>query len=92
MTYWAPTESLKGEGFNSATMPWYCQFDWLEVYSWEESSNSFVLDWRDDFTGENGASVANENLAVWDNISGGSSDRTDKSSSNVYIYDNTMTI
>jgi len=92
LTYWAPKDSLGAEGFNAATMPYYCQFDWLEVYSWEESSNTYVLDWRDDFTGANGASVANDNLAVWNNVSGGNNDRTEKVSSNVYIYDNTMTI
>jgi len=92
MTYWAPTQAPKSDGFNASSMPWYCQFDWLEVYTWEESTNTFVLDWRDDFTGENGASVANDKLAVWDNVPSGSNDRTEKISSAVYIFDNTMTI
>lgn len=30
-------------------MPWYLLYDYVEVFDWNEKTNTFELNWRDDF-------------------------------------------
>ena len=49
MNFWTPTWDDWGQGRNDSTMPWYAKYDWVEVYDYNQGSDSFTLRWRDDF-------------------------------------------
>ena len=49
MNFWTPTFHSWGAGFDPADMPWYVLYDYVEVYNYDPYTNSFHLDWRDDF-------------------------------------------
>ena len=53
MNMWAPDVHAHTEdwsaGRNDSTMPWYAKADWVEYYSWDSESDTFKLEWRDDF-------------------------------------------
>jgi hypothetical protein len=34
MNYWTPTWSPWGDNLDDSTMPWYVQYDFVEVYSY----------------------------------------------------------
>jgi hypothetical protein len=41
-----------GSGRDDSTMPWYAKYDFVETYTYDQESDSFSLNWRDDFSGE----------------------------------------
>ena len=49
MNFWTPTWSPWNLGMNDWDMPWYVFYDYVEVYSYDESTGEFVFEWRDDF-------------------------------------------
>ena len=51
MNFWVPTWSPWGDNFDPAGMPWELQYDWVEVYTYDQTSKTFDFQWRDDFTG-----------------------------------------
>ena len=48
MDYWIAANGAWADGFNSAGMPWYAKYDWVETYKYT-GGNEFELHWRDDF-------------------------------------------
>ena len=48
MNFWTPTFDSWGHGFNSAGMPWYARYDYVEVYKWN-GGDGWDFYWRDDF-------------------------------------------
>ena len=50
---WAPRWDAHTEdwskGRDESTMPWLAKMDWVEYYSWDAQTDSFNLEWRDDF-------------------------------------------
>jgi len=92
MTYWSPTMSGWGDGFNDSTMPWYLFYDWVEVHTYDTKTKEFSLEWREDFTGEDGAHINTDRFMVRNNYGPSSNRRTKAMSSNVYIYEDVMTI
>ena len=50
---WAPDVNAHTEdwskGRDESTMPWLAKMDWVEYYSWDAQTDSFNLEWRDDF-------------------------------------------
>lgn len=49
MNFWTPTFESWGHGLDSADMPWFLLYDYVEVHTWNHASNEFELLWRDDF-------------------------------------------
>jgi len=49
MNFWTPTFSGWGDGRNDSTMPWYTEYDYVEVYSYNWGTKGFDFAWRDDF-------------------------------------------
>lgn len=50
MNFWTPTFHAWGADFEQGDMPWYLLFDYVEVYSYNQGTNSFDFGWRDDFS------------------------------------------
>ena len=49
MNFWTPTFPTWSNGLTTKDMPWYLLFDYVEVYNYDEKTNKFDLNWRDDF-------------------------------------------
>ena len=49
MNFWTPTFESWGKGFNSADMPWYVLYDYVETFTWNSETKGFDFHWRDDF-------------------------------------------
>ena len=50
MNFWTPdSHSVWGKDLHPVDMPWYLLFDYVEVYRYNERTNQFMFDWRDDF-------------------------------------------
>lgn len=49
MNFWTPEFHVWGQGLDSADMPWYLLYDYVEVFTYDEADNEFHLHWRDDF-------------------------------------------
>ena len=49
MNFWTPTFHSWGAGFNPVDMPWYVEYDYVEVYTYDIEHNEFMFHWRDDF-------------------------------------------
>ena len=53
LNLWAPRYDAHDEdwsvGRDESTMPWYAKVDYVEYYSWDAATDSFVFEWRDDF-------------------------------------------
>ena len=47
MNYWVTSKGGWGEGFEPTAMPWYAEYDYVEVHKW--NGNGFDFHWRDDF-------------------------------------------
>merc|ERR1711874_45466 len=50
MAFLAINSDEAGAGWDDSEMPYYTFFDYVEVYHFDESENSFWLNFRDDFT------------------------------------------
>jgi len=81
-----------GDGFDDSTMPWYLFYDWVEVHTYDTETKEFSLAWREDFTGEDGAHINTDRFNVRDNYGPSSNRRTKAMASNVYIYEDVMTL
>lgn len=52
MNFWLPAWDGWGNGFDPVGMPWFAQYDYVEVYDYnqnDQSDDPFTLRWRDDF-------------------------------------------
>jgi len=49
MAFLAINSDEAGAGWDDSEMPYYTFFDYVEVYHYDESENSFWLNFRDDF-------------------------------------------
>ena len=49
MNFWTPTFESWHAGFEDDGMPWYAEYDWVEVHDYDESSKTFTQRWKDDF-------------------------------------------
>ena len=47
MNFWVTSNGAWGKGFNPTAMPWYAEYDFVEVHKWNGSD--FDFHWRDDF-------------------------------------------
>ena len=51
MNFWTPCWSPWGDNLDDSSMPWYVEYDYVETYDYDVSSNTFNLRFRDDFDG-----------------------------------------
>ena len=49
MNFWTPIDHAWGDGFDPKDMPWFVAYDFVEVFTWDETLNQFEFHWRDDF-------------------------------------------
>ena len=50
MNFWTPAfNHAWASDFFPEDMPWYLSFDYVELYHWDEHTDSFEKAWRDDF-------------------------------------------
>jgi beta-glucanase (GH16 family) len=47
--FWPPTIVAWVGQFDASVLPLYMFVDWFEYHSWDENSQDFSLEWRDDF-------------------------------------------
>lgn len=52
MNFWTPTWSPWGDNLNDGDMPWYVNYDFVEVYDYNKNTREFTLNFRDDFNGD----------------------------------------
>ena len=67
LNFWTPDGGAWGGGFNDSNMPWYLDYDWVEVWDHYASTGGFTWNFDDQFTGANGSKP---NPAHW-NLSNG---------------------
>ena len=48
MNFWTPT-FWWGGGLNDDSMPWYAEYDWVQVETYDERTKSFNFHWKDEF-------------------------------------------
>uniref|UniRef100_A0A7S3MIW7 Uncharacterized protein n=1 Tax=Favella ehrenbergii TaxID=182087 RepID=A0A7S3MIW7_9SPIT len=50
---WAPDVHAHDEdwskGRDDSTLPWYAKADWIEYHAWDPHTDTFHLEWRDEF-------------------------------------------
>ena len=51
MNFWAPSWSPWGDGRDDRTMPWYVNYDWVEVWSYNHKTKGFDWVFDDQFNG-----------------------------------------
>ena len=49
MNFWTPTWNPWGEDLNLSSLPWYVEYDYVEVWNYNQSTKGFEFAWRDDF-------------------------------------------
>ena len=49
MNFWTPTYSGWGDNFNDSDMPWYTEYDYVKVETYNQSTGKFEEHWHDDF-------------------------------------------
>ena len=49
MNFWTPSWSPWGDGRNDSSMPWYADYDYVEVSKYNSETKDFDFYWRDDF-------------------------------------------
>ena len=50
MNFWTPTNEWSALINESDTsMPWYAEYDWVEVHSYDPDTKEFMFEWHDDF-------------------------------------------
>ena len=49
MNFWTPTFWSWHDGFEADGMPWYAEYDWVEVHDYDEKSKTFTQRWKDEF-------------------------------------------
>ena len=49
MNFWTPTFESWGKGLNTAAMPWYVEYDYVETFTYNVETKTFDFNWRDDF-------------------------------------------
>lgn len=94
MNYWVPMSGLWGEGLNDSSMPWYVQYDWVEVftYNWNHTKDGtpeFTWDFRDDFNEPDYTPI---NTDIWFTSNGWGYDRCTFIRNHVFIKDNALTL
>ena len=49
MNFWTPTFDSWGKGFDPKDMPWTVEYDYVETYIYNQKTDSFEFQWRDEF-------------------------------------------
>lgn len=49
MNFWTPSWSPWGDHRNDSSMPWYADYDYVEVSKYNSQTKGFDFYWRDDF-------------------------------------------
>ena len=47
--FWQPDFDMWGAGFDPSTLPIEMRVNQFDAYSWDDSTNEFVLEWSDNF-------------------------------------------
>ena len=47
MNFWTPTYSGWGDNFNDSDMPWYTEYDYVKVETYNQSTGKFEEHWQD---------------------------------------------
>ena len=72
MNFWLPAWDKWRNGFDPAGMPWFAQYDYVEVYDFDpndQSDDPFTFRWRDDFdTFDTSKWVKSDNWSFNDNL------------------------
>ena len=64
-------------------MPFYTDYDWIEIYSYDQDTKEFVLEFRDDFEGEDYSPL---NWRSWSVSNGWGYKTTTWCKDHAYIY------
>jgi imidazoleglycerol phosphate dehydratase HisB len=89
LNFWTPEGSAWGSGLNASSMPWYLDYDWVEVWNYDANTGSDTLYWRDNFTGANGSKPDSDR---WQVSNGWGYPTTTFYPENVYIHSNKLRI
>jgi hypothetical protein len=51
MNFWTPHSDFKAwsQGLDLSTLPWTVEYDYVEVWSYDQTTKEFNLAWRDEF-------------------------------------------
>ena len=52
MNFWTPTFPGWSDGLDLSTLPWQVEYEFIEIWNFNESTNDFELAFRDDFDDE----------------------------------------
>ena len=49
MNFWTPTFAGWGDNRDPSSMPWYVNYDYVEVHHYDFNAKKFNFAWKDDF-------------------------------------------